>query len=129
MTYEYTTEDIEYLRHDKPFKLRLYKPRGAGPFPAVVDLHGGAWAKGSLEETKGRDEVLAKNGILVASLDFRDDRAGSSLHDFARHRVTIEIAIAALTRTERSVYVNRERTHGVISIGKPRPRFQRWQDR
>ena len=43
-TYEFTTEDIEYLRHgDKALKLRLYKPRGAGPFPAVVDLHGGAW--------------------------------------------------------------------------------------
>jgi acetyl esterase len=76
MAYDYTTEDIEYIHHDKPFKLRLYKPRGSGPFPAVVDLHGGAWGKGSLEETKGRDEVLAQNGILVASLDFRDGNYG-----------------------------------------------------
>ena len=76
MSYEYTTEDIEYIRHDKPFKLRLYKPRGAGPFPAVVDLHGGAWGKGSLEECKGRDEVLARSGLLVAALDFRDGNHG-----------------------------------------------------
>src|ERR1700704_3930513 len=70
-TYEFTTEDIEYLRHgDRALKLRLYKPRGAGPFPAVVDLHGGAWGKGSLEECRGRDEVLAKSGLLVAGLDF-----------------------------------------------------------
>ena len=76
MTYEFTTEDHEYIRHDKPFKLRLYKPKGAGPFPTIVDLHGGAWGKGSLEECKGRDEVLAKAGLLVAALDFRDGNYG-----------------------------------------------------
>ncbi|MGZ5093832.1 MAG: alpha/beta hydrolase [Burkholderiales bacterium] len=75
--YEFTTEDIEYLRHGEgALKLRLYKPRGAGPFPAVVDLHGGAWGKGSLEECRGRDEVLAKAGLLVAALDFRDGSNG-----------------------------------------------------
>src|SRR6185295_526540 len=60
-TYEYTTEDIEYLRHgDLGLKLRLYKPKGAGPFPAVIDLPGGAWGKGSLEACKDRDQALAK---------------------------------------------------------------------
>lgn len=76
-TYEFTTEDVEYLHHgDKPLKLRLYKPRGAGPFAAVVDLHGGAWGKGSLEECKGRDEALAQSGLLVVALDFRDGNHG-----------------------------------------------------
>lgn len=75
--YEFTTEDIEYLRHGaRGLKLRLYKPRGAGPFPLVVDLHGGAWGKGSLEECKVRDEALAQAGILVAGLDFRDGNDG-----------------------------------------------------
>ena len=83
-TYEFTTEDIEYLRvGERALKLRLYKPRGTGPFAAVVDLHGGAWGKGSLEECKGRDEVLAKSGLLVAALDFRQGEDGypSSLVD------------------------------------------------
>src|SRR5262249_47163361 len=76
-TYEFTTEDVEYLRHgDKGFKVRLYKPRGSGPFAAVVDVHGGAWGKGSLEECRGRDEVLAKSGLLVAAIDFRDGNYG-----------------------------------------------------
>lgn len=75
--YEFTTEEIEYLRHaDRGLKLRLYKPRGAGPFPAVIDLHGGAWGKGSLEECRERDEALAKSGLLVAGLDFRDGNDG-----------------------------------------------------
>ena len=37
-TYEFTTEDVEYLRHgDKPLLTKVYKPRGEGPFPALVD--------------------------------------------------------------------------------------------
>jgi acetyl esterase len=76
-TYEYTTEDLEYLRHgDRGLKMRLYKPKGSGPFPAVIDIHGGAWGKGSLEECRGRDEALAAAGILVAGIDFRDGNDG-----------------------------------------------------
>jgi hypothetical protein len=37
-------EDVEYLRHgDKPLLARIFRPRGNGPFPLIVDLHGGAW--------------------------------------------------------------------------------------
>ena len=51
-SYEFTTEDVEYLRHgDKPLIARLYKPKGDGPFPAVIDLHGGAWNSGDLTGT------------------------------------------------------------------------------
>ena len=71
-TYEITKEDVEYLRHgDKALIARLYKPKGDGPFPAVVDLHGGAWTSGELTGTQGLDETLAKNGFVVASLNFR----------------------------------------------------------
>ncbi len=76
-TYEFAAEDIEYLRHgDRGLKLRLYKPRGPGVFPAVVDLHGGAWGKGSLDECRGRDEALARAGLLAVALDFRDGNDG-----------------------------------------------------
>src|SRR5215831_6814874 len=71
-TYEFTTEDVEYLRHgDKPLIARLYKPNGDGPFPAVIDLHGGAWNSGDLTGTQGLDQTLARNGFVVASLNFR----------------------------------------------------------
>ena len=40
-------QDLEYLRHgERPLLARLYTPRGDGPFPMVVDLHGGAWCRG-----------------------------------------------------------------------------------
>jgi acetyl esterase len=75
--YEVTTEDVEYLRHgDKKLIARLYKPKGDGPFPAVIDLHGGAWTSGDLTGTQGLDQNLAKNGFVVASLEFRHNADG-----------------------------------------------------
>ena len=71
-TYEVQVEDVEYLRHgDKPFLARLFKPQGSGPFPVMVELHGGAWVNGTRENGNVANEALAKNGVIVAALDFR----------------------------------------------------------
>jgi acetyl esterase len=71
-TFEFTTEDHDYLRHgERALKLRVFRPRGDGPFPAVIDLHGGAWCNGDLNECKARDEVLAASGLVAIALDFR----------------------------------------------------------
>ena len=70
--YEIDVEDVEYLRHgDKALLARVYKPRGAGPFPLVIDLHGGAWCNKDRFSDAGTDEPLAKSGVVVVALDFR----------------------------------------------------------
>jgi acetyl esterase/lipase len=67
-----TTEDIAYLQHgDAPLQLRFRRPLGAGPFPLVVDLHGGAWTMGDLTGCQDRDDILVKAGYATAALDFR----------------------------------------------------------
>jgi acetyl esterase/lipase len=64
--------DLEYLRHgDKPLLARLFKPRGSGPFPLIVELHGGAWCRGDRLNDTVLNEALAKSGIVVVALDFR----------------------------------------------------------
>jgi acetyl esterase len=71
-TYEVQIEDVEYLRHgDKPFLARLFKPQGSGPFPVMVELHGGAWVNGNREDGNVSNEALARNGVIVVALDFR----------------------------------------------------------
>jgi acetyl esterase/lipase len=83
-TQDFTTEEIEYLRHgDRAMTLRLFRPAGAGPFPVVVDLHGGAWTKGDLNECTERAAYLAGKGLAVAALDFRHAADGypTSLQD------------------------------------------------
>lgn len=83
-TVNHTSQDIEYLRHgDRPMIMRLYRPTGTGPFPAVLDLHGGAWTKRDYKESFPRTEALAEAGIAAAALDFRHAGDGypSSLID------------------------------------------------
>ena len=71
-TYEIDVEDIEYLRQgETPLLARLFKPRGKGPFPLIVDLHGGAWNLGDRLMDTPINEPLAKSGVVVAALDFR----------------------------------------------------------
>ena len=78
-------EDITYLRiNDKSLQLRLYKPRGSGPFPLVVQLHGGAWCKFDRLSDVAINEPLAKTGVIVAALDFRmppEDSYSASMAD------------------------------------------------
>jgi acetyl esterase/lipase len=68
----YDMEDIEYLRHgDKPLLARVFKPRGAGPFPALVECHGGAWCMSDRKAEHLRHEFMASHGIVSIALDFR----------------------------------------------------------
>jgi acetyl esterase/lipase len=70
--YDIDVDDVEYLRHgDTPLLARLFKPRGQGPFPALIELHGGAWCLGDRLQDTTINEQLARSGILVAALDFR----------------------------------------------------------
>jgi acetyl esterase len=71
-THEVEIRDLEYRRaEDGPLLARLYKPRGAGPFPALIEAHGGAWASGDRLDNAPLDEALAKSGIVVLAVDFR----------------------------------------------------------
>ncbi len=72
MSYEVKVEDVEYLRHGSTSLLaRLYRPQGAGPFPIMVELHGGAWCRSDRLADKLIHERLAASGVVVAALDFR----------------------------------------------------------
>jgi acetyl esterase len=70
--FEIDERDVEYQKQaGKPWRLRIYQPKGAGPFPTIVDVHGGAWHNGDRTNNAGIDRALAAKGILVAAVDFR----------------------------------------------------------
>jgi len=69
-------EDVEYQRQGGQALLaRLYRPAGAvnssGPYPAALQVHGGAWVHKDRTDNDFMARALAESGILVASLDFR----------------------------------------------------------
>ena len=78
MSYEITVEDVEYIRHaGAPQLARLYRPQGPGPFPIMVELHGGAWCRQDRLADKLIHESLARSGVIVAALDFRQPPAAA----------------------------------------------------
>lgn len=50
---------------------RVYQPQGEGPFPALLDVHGGAWNDQDRTANAPADERLAASGILVVAIDVR----------------------------------------------------------
>jgi acetyl esterase/lipase len=42
--FEVDVRDVEYQRQaGKAWLARIYQPKGTGPFPTIIDVHGGAW--------------------------------------------------------------------------------------
>jgi acetyl esterase/lipase len=69
--FEIETRDLEYRRDGgAPLLARLYRPVGAGPFPALVEVHGGAWASGDRLNNAPIGIALAKSGVVVLAIDF-----------------------------------------------------------
>src|SRR5436190_18028878 len=65
-------EDIEYQRQGgRAMLARLYRPGGSGPFPAILQVHGGAWVNKDRTDNDFIAKVLVESGIAVASIDFR----------------------------------------------------------
>jgi len=72
VSYEILSTDIEYQRPGgKPLLARLYRPRGAGPFPAIVSVHGGGWNINDRTSNAALDQPIAASGVVVMAIDFR----------------------------------------------------------
>jgi len=68
--FEIKTWDLEFRRAPKrTLMARIYQPQGKGPFPALLDLHGGAWNNKDRFANVPMDEAVAKSGILVVAVD------------------------------------------------------------
>ena len=71
-THSVQERDVTYLRHgDRSYEAHLYQPDGDGPFPAVVEVHGGAWTMNDRFSNAALDKALAASGVVVLALDFR----------------------------------------------------------
>ncbi|MFN0073705.1 MAG: alpha/beta hydrolase [Chloroflexota bacterium] len=82
---EFTSTDVVYRRDASgDLQALVYQPKGAGPFPAILEIHGGAWNSGDRTNNPAIAEGLAASGVVVASIDFRmggDHPYPSSLQD------------------------------------------------
>lgn len=61
-------KDIVYGDHERQ-KFDLYTPKGDGPFPLVLWVHGGGWAAGSKDAPPV--VLMTAKGFAVASMNYR----------------------------------------------------------
>ena len=66
-----TVSEVELRRTKagRTLMARIYQPKGAGPFPTVLDLHGGAWNNKDRHAEEPMDRALAASGLLVVAID------------------------------------------------------------
>src|SRR6185503_4027754 len=69
--FEIEVHELPFRRTERGRQLmaRVYQPLGAGPFPALLDLHGGAWNDKDRFANEPMARAIAASGVLVASID------------------------------------------------------------
>ena len=72
-TFELKVSEVEFRRTTggRQLMARVYQPQGAGPFPTLLDLHGGAWRRKDRLAEEPMDRAIAASGVLVVAIDLR----------------------------------------------------------
>lgn len=70
-TFDVSVSEVELRRTaaGRTLMARVYQPAGSGPFPTVLDLHGGAWNAKDRHAEEPMDRAIAASGVLVVAID------------------------------------------------------------
>ena len=73
-------ETCTYATHDGVALMAdLYAPTGAGPFPALVAVHGGGWQAGARSTFQYWGPYLAGHGYLLLAISYRLAKKGQKM--------------------------------------------------
>src|SRR5438067_1363367 len=69
--FDLKVSEVPFRKNEQGRQLmaRIYQPQGAGPFPVVLDLHGGAWQRKDRKAEEPMDRAIASSGVLVVAID------------------------------------------------------------
>ena len=70
--FEVEMTDLVYLEHQSgSLVATIYQPQGEGPFPGLLDVHGGRWFLNDRSSDHHMNSALAASGMVVVAVDFR----------------------------------------------------------
>jgi acetyl esterase len=64
-----TEQELRRTARGRTLMARIYRPQGTGPFPMLLDLHGGAWNDKDRLANETMDRAVAASGVLVVAID------------------------------------------------------------
>jgi acetyl esterase/lipase len=69
--FDLKVSELEFRRTTggRQLMARIYQPQGSGPFPTVLDLHGGAWRRKDRLAEEPMDRAIATSGVVVVAID------------------------------------------------------------
>src|SRR5581483_8320648 len=69
--FDVSVSEVEFRKNaaGRQLMARIYQPGGPGPFPVVLDLHGGAWNAKDRHAEEPFDRALASAGAVVVAVD------------------------------------------------------------
>lgn len=78
MVFGMTSGDVRTVRSlqfttgsGQPLVLDVYRPAADGPFPVIVQIHGGAWQRGGRGDNETFARYLAGRGYVVIAIEYR----------------------------------------------------------
>jgi acetyl esterase len=128
--FEVEVKDVEYQHlAGKSWLARVYRPGGPGPFPTIVDVHGGAWNNGDRLNDAVMDQALAAQGVLTVAIDFRQPpEAGypASVQDMNLAIRWLKVHAAEFGGTDRVGALGVSSGGHLVMLGGIRPRDARY---
>lgn len=92
----FVTEEVEYANGDVRLKGLLVRPRGDGPFPALVAVHGSGEQGLQMWEYRSHAYALARRGIAVLLYDKRGVGGSTGNYETADFETLAGDAIAGM---------------------------------
>jgi acetyl esterase len=75
-SFEIQVRDVPYRQAGQQSWLaRVYQPQADGPFPVLLEIHGGVWTDNDRTFDEPINQLLAASGLLVVAIDFRQGAA------------------------------------------------------
>lgn len=104
---------------DAQLRLDLARPRGEGPFPAIVFIHGGGWVQGRRESFADAIEEAARRGYVATTITYRlarpDPETDRPAHPFPAQLDDCRAAVRWLRAHARQYRVDPARV-GVLGV-------------
>ena len=96
-----TRGGVAYATHDGvTLQGDLYLPAGDGPFPIIVNVHGGYWRRGARDTYKFWGPYLGARGYAGLTVSYRLTAPGKSTYPGVVHdiRAAVQFGIGELRR-------------------------------